>query len=123
MNIDKYGIEISDEIVLEILHNLPGKFYKLLPLYEGRDFHTKDIIYDEPDAFETFSRYLQKLIIEFSGSKLIFPDEKKFTEIFIILKGMEKINIGEHDKLKSIVMLCMNKIKEVTYIYQKRLKR
>ena len=112
---NKYGMELSQEIFELYYDNLIGGFYKILPLFEGLDVKSKEVIHDKDKAYDQFQKYITNFIVEICGGYYMFENNVKFLKLVNILEGMQHIEYDEHKKLKSSVFNCIsicNKLKE-----------
>lgn len=109
----RYNVNLPNDRVLDYLKKLPGKFFKILPIYEGRDFYTKEITIDAIQAHKDYLKYLDSLILDISGAYLLLPENSKMFEMLTILKGLTTVEIGEHDKLKPQVFKCVDSCKQI----------
>ena len=75
-----------------------NKIFKILPIYEECE---------EKQNFKHYISYLDKLIIMFTGSELLF-NQRDFVDLVSILKGLQKFEDLTKDKTKSIVFHCIN---------------
>lgn len=99
---------INIEFLKQYYKSLIGKCFKVLPLYEGKDMYSKQIIYSSDKAFENYQQYLSNLIIEVSGSEIFFNSVNSI-EILNKLNGaFKEIGVDEHFKLKPIIMDCIS---------------
>ena len=75
-----------------------NKVFKILPIYEDCE---------EQQSFKHYISYLDKLIIMFMGSELLF-NQRDFIELVSILKGLQEPEDLTKDKIKSLVFHCIN---------------
>ena len=75
-----------------------NKIFKLLPIYETCE---------EQNDFKHFISYLEKLIIMFTGSEILF-NQRDFIDLVSILKGLQKVENLNKDSIKSIVFHCIS---------------
>ena len=75
-----------------------NKVFKILPIYEDCE---------EQNNFKHYTSYLDKLIVMFTGSELLF-NKRDFVELVSILKGLQKFKTLTRDKTKSIVFHCID---------------
>lgn len=107
------NIIIPNNLIIEYYNSLIGQVYRLMPLYEGKDWKTKEIIYDNAEAFNMFHKYVQNLIVEICGSNKIFIVNIDSIKILSKIRGLQDINEDEHSLLKSNVMTCINLCKKI----------
>ena len=74
-----------------------NKIFKILPIYESCE---------EQQNFKYYISYLEKLIIMFTGSELLFS-QGVFVELISILKGLQEFENLTKNKTKSIVFHCI----------------
>ena len=75
-----------------------NKVFKILPIYESCE---------EQQNFKHFVSYLDKLIIMFTGSEILF-NQKDFIDLVSLVKGMQKIDDLNKDTIKSTVFHCIS---------------
>lgn len=75
-----------------------NKIFKILPIYEDCE---------EQNDFKYFTSYLDKLIVMFIGSEILF-NQRDFIDLISILKGLQKVDNLNKNKIKSIVFHCIN---------------
>ena len=92
-------VEIPTSTYNSYIRQCINKIFKILPIYEDCEEH-KD--------FKCFISYLEKLIIMFTGSEILF-NQKEFVDLVSILKGLqvEAENLNQN-KIKSLVFHCIN---------------
>lgn len=108
-----YNSHIPDELVIQYYTKLIGKHYAILPIFEGLDYKTKDILYDPFTAYDMFQKYLDKLIIEICGSNSIFLVNVHSIELLSMLRGIKDIDIEDHAQVKASVMTCIDLCKKI----------
>ena len=69
-----------------------NKVFKILPIYEDCE---------EQQNFKHYISYLDKLIVMFMGSELLFS-QRDFVELVSILKGLQEFECLTKEKTKSI---------------------
>lgn len=107
-------IELSKELLIDYYDSLIGDSFKLLPIYEGRDIKTNQIIYNENEAYDNYRKYLINFLNEIYGSYYML-DSVLLLKLLANLEGMLTIGLKEHSKLKSLVFKCIgivNRLKE-----------
>ena len=80
---------------------LTGDLYKTLPIYEGEDING-NVIANPFDAHENYLKHLIILEAELNGAFEYYNDEE-FLSMLLIVKGMKKIEIGNHRDVKGCV--------------------
>jgi hypothetical protein len=98
-----------DKLIIAYYKGLIGNFYKILPLYEGRDLKTKQIVYLPDIAYQNFQNYVSNLLVEVYGSSNLFFVNEYSIKIVSILQGiLHKVEIDKHKKLKTLVFQCVS---------------
>jgi hypothetical protein len=110
---NKYGIELSPKLLSQYFNKLIGDHYKILPLIEGRNFKTKEIVHTPEQAYKMFKEYLNNYVYEICGGYALFDNSEYFLTLLNNLEGMKKIQINEHAQLKSLVMKSINICKKL----------
>lgn len=105
-------IELSKELLVNYYDSLIGDCYKLLPLYEGLDIKSKQIVYSRDEAYQQYKKYLISFLNEIYGSYYML-DSIYLLKLLANLEGMLTIELNEHDKLKSLVFKCINLISKL----------
>lgn len=108
----KYKLSFSKELLIDYYDNLLNDCFKLLPIYEGRDFKTKKIIYTPEEAHKNYIAYLSSFLNEICGGYYMF-NNIYFLKLMTNLSGMMSIKINEHRKLKPLVFKCINLINKL----------
>lgn len=108
---------IHKDLLIKYYKSLINSIYKILPLFEGSKYKSKEIIYSSEEAFKNYQIYLSNLLVELHGNSQFFYSETS-VKLINILKGMiQQIKPEEHQKLKRLVMesinLCKKIIKEI----------
>ena len=87
---------------------LVGDIYKTLPIYEGESLDKKTSI-SPSQAYENYLKHLIILETEMEGMSVIY-DDSKLDQMLIIVRGMSRIGVGEHKKVKTctfhLIKLC-----------------
>jgi hypothetical protein len=110
---NKYGIELSKNLLCRYYDDLIGNFYKILNIYEGRDFQTKKIIYSSEIAYVQYKKYVGNFIHEICGGYYLFDENTYFLKLLTSLESMLSIKETEHDNLKSLVFGCINTLNKL----------
>ncbi len=110
---NKYDLEISEELLDKYYDNLIGDFYKILPIFEGRDIKNKEVVYTKEEAYLQFQKYISNFIVEICGGYYLFNDSMYFLKLLNILEGMYVISQEDHCKLKSLVFNCISICKKL----------
>ena len=109
----RYGIEIPKQRILDYMEKLPGKFYKILPIYEGRDYKTKQITISQDKAYEAYQKYIQTFTLEVGGFYYLYPEDETIFELLSLLESMNRIEKDKHKELKTVVLKCIDKSKKM----------
>lgn len=75
-----------------------NKIFKILPIYEDCE---------EQGDFKFYISYLDKLIIMFTGSEILF-NQSDFINLVSTLKGMQHMEDLTRTQVKSIVFHCID---------------
>ena len=109
----KYGVKISDDSLIKYYHGLIKDFFKILPIFEGRDVKTKSVIYSQEESYNQYKKYIHNFTIEICGAYHIFHEELYFLKLLNILEGMSNSKINDHAHLKSLVFHCIDITKKM----------
>jgi hypothetical protein len=105
---NKYNIELYNFDACNYFNSLIGNFYKLLPIYEGKDVVNKNKIYTKEESYLHFQVYLSNFIIELSGGCHLFYENNQLIKLLTSLEGLRGIGINHHDEVKSVTFNCIN---------------
>lgn len=90
--------------------------FRLLPLYEGRDKDTKDVIYDPEIAHINFTNNVGVITLELEG----FCESQTDPEICMglhqlinLIRGMKQLKVGEHNEVRTAVFSAIRKAKKL----------
>ena len=111
----EFKIYIPEEVIIKYFNKLIGKYYQLLPVFEGRSFYSKEIVYTPEEAYKQFKDNLNNLSYELHGLHFMFTNNELFISLLSLFNTIQSIQIDEHDKLRNIVFSCINicnKLKE-----------
>lgn len=101
--------EIPRDILLEYYKKLKGSLFKIIPLYEGRDFKTRKVTLVPEAAFNSYKNYTSNLLVELHGNSSLFFVSAYSIKVFNIIRGMLlEVEMDEHERVKSCVMECIN---------------
>lgn len=75
-----------------------NKIFKILPIYEECE---------SQNNFDFYVSYLDKLIVMFTGSEILF-NQKDFIDLVSIFKGLQIPNNYNKEQVKSIVFHCID---------------
>jgi len=101
---------IPETTLNEYYDSLIGRFFKILPIFEGRDIFTKKKIYSDDVAMENYKKYIEGFIIEIYGTTKMI-DNKLLIRLLSILNGM--YDLSEHEKIKTSVFACIDICKKL----------
>ena len=113
MEYNKYKIPISNKLLINYYNNLIKDFFKILPIFEGRDARTKLVIYSPEESYIQYNKYISNFILEIKGAYILFNDNPYFLKLLNILEGMLNSKIIEHAEIKSLVFHCIDIIKKL----------
>jgi hypothetical protein len=106
---DNTHLSANNELLIQYYKGLIGNLFKILPVYEGRDLVTKKIIFTQENAFNNFQKYTSSLFVEICGNYDLFFYSDNSVKMISLLRGiLKEVDIDEHNKLKPIVMQCIN---------------
>lgn len=106
---------VQEELLLKYWNSLQGGLYKILPIYEGRDLFSKNVVFSQEDAYNHFQQYVSSLLVEIYGNSKLFFETVHAVKIVSILRGiLEEIKIDEHKKLRPLVFQCVNLCKKIS---------
>ena len=102
------GVEIPTSTYNAYIRQSINKIFKILPIYEDCEAQ---------NDFKFYVSYLDKLIVMFTGSEILF-EQADFINLISTLKGMQQIQDLNQQQVKSIVFHCIDlldrlKIKEI----------
>lgn len=95
---------------------LVNKLYRLLPIYEGRDKDSGDLICPPEIAYINYLNNLTTVGTELEGWIEQCNDEDSrvgIQELISLIYGMEKTKVGEHSKVKTTVFAAIRKAKHI----------
>jgi hypothetical protein len=110
---NKYNIDFSAKTLSSYFRKLTNGCFKILPLYDGLDVKTKEVIYSPEEAHEMYLKYLQNFIYEVCGGYILFNESEKFLTLLTSLESMMTIPVNEKGKLKPLVFSCINICKKL----------
>lgn len=103
--------ELTEDNYKKYIEVLVNKIYQLLPIYEGRDGATKEIVFINNEAYKQFRQRCIKLLTEIRGL-CHFIDSIGFIKISNMLAGMTEIGLDKHDQVKACVFECIELLKK-----------
>jgi hypothetical protein len=92
------GVEIPKSTYNSFINENINKIFKILPIYE-------ECL--EKEDFKNYLTYIDKLIVMFTGSEILF-NQKDFINLVSILKGMQNTLTLNKNQVKSIVFHCIS---------------
>jgi hypothetical protein len=112
-SLNKYGLTFDPTEFERYCDFMIADCYKILPIYEGRNPHNKNVFYGSEIAYENYCKYMDNFAVELSGAVEIFKSNANFIKLLNIIEGMRTIKMGEHDKVKSLVFMCIGLCKRL----------
>ena len=109
----KHGVLFTMTNKQEYFKKLLDRIFRLLPLYEGKDQTTKNIICSPGDAYSNFSNNLITVDTEIDGLMRDNIEDIEIQELSNLIKGMYEISIGEHNKVRVIVFAAIRLCKRI----------
>ena len=106
----KEYVLIPELTLFEYYDSLISRFFKILPIFEGRDVFTKNKIYSDDVAIENYRKYIENFIIEIYGTTKMI-DNNLLIRLLSILNGMLELN--EHKTVKTCVFNCIDICKKL----------
>jgi hypothetical protein len=110
---NKYSLTFSPKTLSAYYKKLIDSYYILLPLYEGLDHKTKQVIYKSEKAHEMYLDYLGNFIHEICGGYMLFNESEHFLTLLTSLESMTTFGLNEKKKLKSLVFKCIDILKKL----------
>jgi len=108
---------INKDLLIKYYKGLINSIYKILPLYEGSKYKSKEIIYTSSEAFKNYQIYLSNLIVEMYGNSVFFTSDNSIKLLSIAIGMIQQVQENEHQKVKRLTMesinLCKKIIKEI----------
>jgi hypothetical protein len=98
---------INKELIIQYYKLLVGNCFKILPIYEGKDVYSKEVVYLPESAFSNYQKYVANLIVELCGSDIFFTSVNSVRIVSILRGVLKEVNVNEHQKLKPLVMECI----------------
>lgn len=111
ISVNEYLV-IPNYALFEYYDSLISRFFKILPIFEGKDVFTKEKIYSNDVAIENYKKYIENFIVEIYGTTKII-DNILLIRLLTILVGMEALNENEHRKVKACVFNCIDICKKL----------
>jgi len=102
------------DLLIKYYKGLINSCFKLIPLYNGEKYKSREVIYSPEEAFKNYQIYLSNLLVEIHGNCELFFQSDNSIKLISILKGMiQQIEINEHQKIKRLVIECINLCKKI----------
>jgi hypothetical protein len=105
--------EIPREILINYYKNLINSIYKLLPIYEGSKYKSKEIIYSSEDSFNNFQIYLTNLITEMLGNSVFYTSDNSIKLLSLVIGMIQQIEQNQQQRVKRLVMECISLCKKI----------
>jgi hypothetical protein len=105
--------EIPKEILIKYYKGMINSCFKMIPIYNGEKYKSKEIIYSSEDSFNNFQIYLTNLIVEMYGNSVFYTSDNSFRLLSIITGMIQQIQENEHQKVKRLVMECISLCKKI----------
>lgn len=96
----------------EYFTRLRNKIFRLLPIYEGKDKESGDIIYDPEVACINFLGNLVTVVTEIKGLQATRQD-LQVNDLLLLLEGMRNAKVGEHSEVKTNVFAAIRWCKRI----------
>jgi hypothetical protein len=109
MTLNKYKNNIDDKLLDAYFDTLKGGFFKILPIFEGKDFD-----FTKEESYLNYKKYVQNLIYEVNGAYFMYGKSIYLLKLMHVLEGMLNIQQDKHDEVRSLVLgniHLINKIK------------
>lgn len=100
MTFNLNGIRVPVNMYNQYMDDVIDKIFKILPIYEN-------CLLAEDRDFNPYTSHLDKLITQFTGSKILF-EENAFLTLTTILIGMQERTNLTQKKVKSLVFHCID---------------
>jgi hypothetical protein len=101
------------DLIVRYYKGLVNSIYKILPIYENKDYKTKQVL-NQNDGFKNFQIYLGNLLVEIYGNSQLFFCSENSIKLISIIRGMiQEIHINEHQRVKRLIMDCINICKKI----------
>lgn len=101
-------------LLIQYYKGLINSCFKLIPLYNGEKFKTKEVIYDSEKAYVNYQIYLGNLLVEVYGNSQLFFCSKNSIKLISILRGMiQETSINEQQKVKRLTLECISICKKI----------
>jgi hypothetical protein len=102
------------ELLIKYYKGLINSCFKIIPIYNGEKFKSKEIIKNPEDAYKDYQIYLSNLLVEIYGNSQLFFQSENSIKLISLLKGMIKeIRLNENTRVKQIVRECIGLCKKI----------
>jgi len=106
------------DLLIKYYKGLINSIFKLIPLYNGEKYKSREVIYSPEESFNNYQIYLSNLLVEIHGNCELFFQSDNSIKLVSILKGMiQQIQLNENQKVKRLTIesinLCKKIIKEI----------
>lgn len=101
------------DLIIKYYKGLINSIFKLIPIANGEEYKTKKIIYTPEEAFKNYQIYLSNLIVEVYGNSIFFTSDNSIKLISILIGMIQKIQVGEQQKVKRLTIECINLCKKI----------
>jgi len=101
------------ELLIKYYKGLINSCFKLIPLYNGEKYKSKEIIYNSEEAFKNYQIYLSNLLVELHGNSQFICSDTSIKLISILIGMIQEIHQNEHQKVKRLTMECINLCKKI----------
>lgn len=102
------------ELLVKYYNNLINSCFKIIPIYNGEKFKTKEVVKNLEESYNDYQIYLGNLLVEIYGNSQLFFCSGNSIKLVSILKGMiQEIKVNEKQKVKRLTMECINLCKKI----------
>ena len=101
------------ELLIKYYKGLINSCFKLIPLYNGEKYKSREVIYSPEEAFKNYQIYLSNLIVEMYGNSIFFTSDSSVKLLSIIIGMIQQIKINENQKVKRLTIECINLCKKI----------
>lgn len=101
------------ELIVKYYKGLVNSIFKLIPLFNGEKFRSREIIYSREDAYRNYQIYLSNLLVEVYGNSQFLCSDNSI-KLTNILRGMiQEIEIYDYDRVKRLTRQCIDLCKKI----------
>ncbi len=101
------------DLLIKYYKGLINSIFKLIPLYNGEKYKSREVIYSSDEAFKNYQIYLSNLIVEMYGNSIFFTSENSIKLLSIIIGMIQQIQENEHKNVKRLTIECINLCKKI----------